>query len=95
MRFPVAAIFCVILLFIAFVGYAVTSFLLSTTEDTLTPAADQLSDYSKNKFLNLLETINLGFGVAMVFFFILIIVVFVVDSLRQEPETFQPPGGYY
>jgi len=94
MRFPIAALFFIILLFVAFCGYAVSSFMLGTMQDELITASDTLTANSKTMFLNEMNLIQLGFGVAMVMFFILIIVVFVVDALRQEPETYYPPPGY-
>jgi len=88
MRFPIAALFFVVLLFIAFVGYCVSSFMLYTIDESLTSVSGFLGS-SESSFLANLDVINLGFGVAMVIFFLVIVVVFIVDSLRYEPEQYQ------
>lgn len=89
MRFPIAAIFLVISMFALFIVYAVLSFLLDTISDTLTPLADMLTSSSRVSFLGEIGNMELTFGVAMVTLFILLIVVFVVDSLRQQSEYYE------
>lgn len=95
MRFPLAAMIFVALLFVAGVGYAVTSFVLSEIETELTkPSSLTLLGSNSDEFQENLEGINLVFGVAFVIFFIFLVVAFVVDALRYEDEVYYPPGGY-
>lgn len=86
MRFPVAAIFLVILEFIAFIIYAVLSYLLELIEDVFTPLANLLTPTSKVAFLGELNNLTITYGIVSVIIFILIIIAFVVDALRDEPE---------
>lgn len=88
MRFALSSLVLIAVTFVLFVVYAAMSFVLWAITDELTPFADDLSAYSKDMFLSELSAINLAFGVAFVFLFAITIIVFVVDNLRQEPESF-------
>jgi len=82
MRFPLAALFFLIASFIFFCFWAVMSYYLDTIQDALLPTAP--ADAIAN--LNLLPT---AFGFICAIFFIAgILLIFVMDALADEPETY-------
>jgi len=88
MRFAISSIILVAVTFILFVIYAVMSFILWALEDELTPLANNLDATSRAMFLNEISQIQLAFGVCFVLLFAITIVVFIVDNLRTEPDSY-------
>lgn len=85
MRFPLAAVLFIVASFIFFTFFAV-SFYFMTTVDT---AIDNLSPGYDSTFQSLVDLLPTAFGVIGVIFFIVgILLIFVLDSLRDEPEYF-------
>lgn len=96
MRFPLAALVFIALLFVAGIGYAVTSFVLSEIEAELTKASSlALLGGNTAAFQANIAALNLAFGVGFVIFFFFLVAAFVVDALRYERKEFYPPGGHY
>lgn len=85
MKFAVAAVLLLVAVFGFFIGYAVCSFLLGTVLDVLTPFADQLSTSNAKDDMVL---VNSGFGIICAIILVFIIIVFVLDSLSDEPEVY-------
>ena len=82
MRFSISAIFFIIAAFIFFVIYAVGSRLLQVVADALIPYAPTEAD----RIITLLQN---GFGVIAVLFFIIgIVLIFVLDSFADENEYY-------
>jgi len=82
MRFSISALFFLIASFIFFVFWAVGSKLISEFDSALSPTAPA----GATDIINLLPT---AFGViAAVFFVSGILVIFVLDSLADEPEMY-------
>jgi len=85
MRFPLASLFFLITSFVFFISWAVSSYLITAVDDALTPTAS----FSTSSFSDLVTLIPTAFGVICVLFFIAgIILIFVMDSLAEEPETY-------
>ena len=88
-RAVLASFFLVIVLFITVAGFAVTSFMLDTVHDNMNETAKpMLSSYSQTRFENTLTTLRNGFGWVSVLMVIAIIIIYLVDALRSEPETY-------
>ena len=86
MRFPLAALFFLISSFIFFCFWAFTSLLLSSVGDALTPLSTDFMSSSQGEFITLLPT---AFGIMCVLFFLVgILLIFVLDSLADEPEMY-------
>jgi len=86
MRFPLAALFFLVSSFIFFAFWAFSSFLMGAVGDAMTPLATNLgvSEYS-----NLLTLLPYAFGIICAIFFVTgIILIFVMDSLADEPEVY-------
>ncbi len=82
MRFPIAALFFVILSFIFFVIYATGSKLLTAVSDALLPTAPTGAG-------SIITTLQNAFGIiAAIFFIVGIVLIFVLDSLAEEPEQY-------
>ena len=89
MRFPLAALFFIIIGFIFFIIYAVSSYLINTVKDTMTPLVNELGSASYN---NLLTVIPYAFGIICVLFFVVgIVLFFVLDATAEEPEMYWRP----
>jgi len=89
MRFPLAALFFLIMSFIFFVMWAVSSYLLSTVSDAITPLSPAFMASTQGGFITLLPT---AFGVICGIFFITgILAIFIMDSLADEPEMYWRP----
>ncbi len=88
MRFALSSLILVAVTFILFVIYAVMSFILWAVEDELTPLASNLDVTSQAMFLNEIAQIKLAFGVCFVILFVITIIVFIVDNLRTEPDSY-------
>ena len=86
MRFPTAALFFVIACFIFFVLWAVSSLLLSEVAGVMQPLADQLPS---DEYSNMLGLLPWAFGIICAVFFVsAIVVVFILESLSDEPEYY-------
>jgi hypothetical protein len=89
MRFTLAALFFLIMSFIFFVSWAVSSYVLTEVDDALTPLATGFSSSNFNDLVTLLPT---AFGIICALFFITgILLIFVMDSLADEPEMYWRP----
>ena len=96
MRYPLAAIFFIAVLFFSTVGYITTSVLIDSIEEELTsPGSLALLGSNAAAFQAEIEVMKLIFGVSMVIFFLFTVVAFVVDALRSEPERYEPYGRDY
>ena len=86
MRFPLAALFFLISSFIFFVSWAVTSYLLSSVSDAMSPLAATLSSSGATDIISMLPT---ALGIICALFFITgILLIFILDSWSDEPEMY-------
>jgi len=86
MRFPIAGLFLLISSFIFFIFWAVSSFLLGEVGAAMGPYAEQLTTDNYGNMLNLLPW---AFGIICAIFFVTgIILIFIMDSLADEPEYY-------
>lgn len=86
MRFPLAALGFIFASFIFFVAWAVSSYLINETKDAMTPLATELGSAEYSSMITLLPTV---FGVICAIFFLVgILLLFVLDSLSDEPEYY-------
>ena len=86
MRFPLAALFFLVMSFIFFCIWAVTSYLLSTVGDAISPLSTEFMSSSQGSFITLLP---MAFGIICALFFLIgILLIFVLDSLADEPEMY-------
>lgn len=86
MRYPIAALSFVIACFIFFVLWAVSSLLLSEVRNAMAPLASQLGS---SEYSNMLDMLPWAFGIICAIFFVsAIVIIFVLDSLGDEPEIY-------
>lgn len=86
MRFPLAAMFFIIVGFIFLACWGVSSYLLSVVVDAMSPLAVKLNSSSYN---NLLVELPWAFGIICVLFFVVgIVLFFVLDATADEPEMY-------
>jgi hypothetical protein len=85
MRWAIAAVLFIIAIFGFFVGYAVSSLVLNEFKDALDPHAAKLSGTEATDTMILIQS---AFGIICSISFVLIVVVFVLDSLSEEPEYY-------
>jgi len=85
MRFAITAILFVVAVFGFFVGYAVSSYLLSSVSTALEPLTDSLSTTNARDDITLLCS---GFGIICALALVIIIAIFILDSLSDEPESY-------
>lgn len=88
MRWYIVCVLFIVAVFGFFVGYAVSSLLLSTVSDTMTNEADKLSTESRTRFLDDVSVINIGFGVICSIGLTMMVMVFVLDAFSDEPENY-------
>ena len=87
MRFPAAALFFVIACFIFFVLWAVSSYMIGVTADAMSPLAENLES---DNYSNMLGMLQWAFGIICAIFFVCaILVIFVLESLSDEPEYYE------
>jgi len=89
MRFPLAAIGLVVagFLFLAFWGFG--SFLITETDNALDNVMNNLEPSSQTEVNGYISLLTTAFGViAAICFVSAIILVFVLESLSDEPEYF-------
>jgi len=84
LRFPIAALFLVIAGFMFLAFFGVGSLLLTETADALDPLDDDL-DIGYHDIITKLPT---AFGIIGAILLVLAVVVFIVDSLSDEPEMY-------
>lgn len=86
MRFPLAALFLIIVSFSFFAAWAVTSYMLDAIVTAMTPLAADLGEAS---YTNLLTLLPWAFGIICVIFFVAaILLIFFLDALADEPEMY-------
>jgi len=89
MRFPLATMFFVVLTFVFFAGYCVTSFMLTTVGDEMEGIAnDTLTGEGLTSFNSITDRIQDGFGIASVMSILLIVISYVVDVLRKDDTEY-------
>jgi len=89
MRFPLAAVGFIIagFLFLAFFGFS--HLVLSEVDDALDPHISLLESESQTKMNNLISLVTTAFGIIGAIFFVVgIILIFLLESLGDEPEYF-------
>ena len=84
MRFPLAALYLVIAGFMFLAFFGVGSLLLSEMEEALEANDDGLD----NQFNFQTDLIISGFGLISAILFLLSFLVFVIESLSDEPEYY-------
>ena len=86
MRFPLAAMFFIVVGFIFLACWGVSSYLLSVVTDAMTPLANDLGQPS---YTELLTTLPWAFGFICALFFVVgIVLFFVLDATAEEPEMY-------
>ena len=84
-RYAIGAVLFIIAMFCFFVGYAVSSYLLDKMGDALLPFAATLSTTNATDNITLLAT---AFGVICAIIAVLIIIVFFMDVLADDPDLY-------
>ena len=86
MRFPLAALFFVVLGFIFLAFWSVSSYLIDVVVDAMTPLA---ADLGSSSYDDLLVMLPYAFGIICVLFFVVgIVLFFVLDATADEPEMY-------
>ena len=90
MRFPIAAMFFIIIGFIFLVFWAVSSYLIDIVVDTMSPLSTTITNNTdRASFQNILAELPLAFGFICVLFFIVgVVLFFVLEANADEPETY-------
>ena len=85
MRFPLASVFFIIASFIFFAIFAVSSLLITEVGDAL----DAIDDDLGGDYPYIVQLLPTAFGIiAAIFFVVGILLIFVLDSLADEPEMY-------
>ena len=85
MRFPIAALFFLVASFIFFVIFTASSLLISNVSD----AMDDYTSGLDSRYADELSVINTAFGIISAIFFVTgIVLLFVLDSLSEDPELY-------
>jgi hypothetical protein len=84
-RWVIGSVLFIVALFMFFVGYAVSSLLLGTVGDAMAGPAAELNSSEYNEELVLIPS---AFGVICAISVVMIIVVYMLDSLSDEPESY-------
>lgn len=84
-RFAIGAVLFIVAMFMFFVGYAVSSYLLDKVGDAMLPFTATLSTTNATDNITLLST---AFGVICAIIVVLIIIIFYMDTLADEPELY-------
>lgn len=87
-RWAILTVLFVIAIFMFFVGYAVGSLLLSEFASALLPTAPSEAAY----YITLIST---AFGVIMALGITILVFVYFLQSLADEPEHYYTRGDYY
>ena len=89
MKFPISALLFLILSFIFFIVWAVSTLLIDTVYNAMSPLGSMLSVGDNSNYQALISQIPLAFGVICVLFFVVgIILIFVLESWSDEPEYY-------
>jgi len=89
MRFPLAALGFVVAGFIFLAFFAFGSLLITEVDDALESSVDNLDAASKAEVNGYITLVTNAFGVIAAIFFVTgIILIFVLESLSEEPEYF-------
>lgn len=89
MRYPLAAIFFTISGFIFFAIYTFITYFLDTVDDALTPMLTTLSAEGQTTVAAHFDLIQKAFGIlSIIFFLVAILLIFLVDSWRDDPEYY-------
>lgn len=89
MRFPLAALGFVIAGFIFLAFFAFGSLLITEVDDALEDSVSNLKAASQAEVNGYITLVTNAFGlIAAIFFVVGIILVFVLESLSDEPEYF-------
>jgi hypothetical protein len=82
MRFSIASLAFICSGFIFFVLWAVSSFVLTEFYDAMSPTA-------ASEAIGIMELVGTAFGIICAIFFVTgILLIFVLDSLADEPEMY-------
>lgn len=88
MRWAIAAVLFVIAIFGFFVGYAIGSLLITDIYTSLEPHGNQLTAGSATGYFNIATLLRAGFGIICAIVFVVITLIFIMDSLSEEPEYY-------
>jgi len=89
MRFPMAAIMFLVISFIFFVSWLVSSYLVSTVTSSMAPYSSMLAPEGQTSYNGLLAMLPVAFGVICAIFFVMgILLIFVLESWSDEPEYY-------
>lgn len=80
-RFAVLMVLFLVAVFGFFIGWGVSSFVLNTFSSALIPLAPAEAD----EIITLLE---FAFGIICAIILVILVFVFVIESLSDEPETY-------
>lgn len=85
MRFPIAAVMFLVGSFIFFIFFAATSYIQTNVMEALDPLDDDL-DQTYHDEITLLS--NAFAVIASIFFVVGLLLIFILDSLSEEPEYY-------
>jgi len=89
LRFPIVALFFLCISFIFFIIWLVSTFVLDTFYNTLSPMGSSLGTNANASFQSNISSISMAFGVICCIFFIVgILLIFILDSWSDEPEQY-------
>ena len=86
MRFPLAAMYFIIIGFIFLAIWGVSSYMISQFGLALDPFVEEINESGLN---DLMTTIPYAFGIICVLFFVVgIVLFFILDANAEEPELY-------
>lgn len=89
MRFAIAAVLFIVAIFGFFIGFTIGSYTLDHIYTALeTPANNLLESNNSASYLNTSTLIKTGFGIICSIIFVVITLIFILDSLGDEPEYY-------
>jgi hypothetical protein len=68
-----------------------SSLLLGNVYDALQPHGNQLTASSQTGYFNVADLLPYGFGIICAIIFVVITLIFIMDSLSDEPEQYWRP----
>lgn len=91
MRWALASVLFVALLFVGAIGWITTTLFADEIASALTTPSnlDTIGVYA-GRYQRNLDTLTLGLNVAWVIYFLVLIIWYALDSLRREPEVYVP-----
>jgi len=85
MRFPTAALFFLVAAFIFFAFFAISSLLLTSVDEAL----DNVDSGMSSDYHTIKDLLPTAFGIIGAIFFVVgIVLIFIMDSLADEPEYY-------